>query len=152
MRRDHRDGPDRDQLLHYRDQVGADEAVRFVGHRDDAAQLMSGFDLLWNGSLYEGQSNTILEAMARGVPVVASDIPGTRDLVIHDQTGLLYPLADVGTLTRISNQLLREPERRMAMGLAAKQRIADHCSLAQMIERHQQLYQQLFAARSAIRN
>lgn len=146
------DGPDRDQLLHYRDQVGADEAVRFVGHRDDASQLMSGFDLLWNGSLYEGQSNTILEAMARGVPVVASDIPGTRDLVIHDQTGLLYPLADVGTLTRISNQLLREPERRMAMGLAAKQRIAEHFSLAQMIERHQQLYEQLFAKRSAVRN
>ncbi len=73
------DGPEREQLLHYRDQVGADEAVRFVGHRDDANELMSGFDLLWNGSLYEGQSNTILEAMAWGVPVVATDIPGTRD-------------------------------------------------------------------------
>ncbi len=142
------DGPDRDQLLHYRDQVGADDAVRLVGQRDDAAQLMTGFDLLWNGSLYEGQSNTILEAMARGVPVVASDIPGTRDLVVHDQTGLLYQLGDVGTLTRISNQLLREPDRRLAMGQAAKQRIAEHFSLAQMIERHQQVYE-LLAAKSS---
>ncbi len=143
------DGPELDNLLHYRDQVGADEAVRFVGSREDAIQLMTGFDLLWNGSLYEGQSNTILEAMSCGVPVVASDIPGTRDLVVHDVTGLLYPLGDVGTLTRISNQLLREPERRAAMSLAAKQRIADHFSLDSMVTRHAALYERLWSAKTS---
>ncbi len=142
------DGPELDKLLHYRDQVGADEAVRFVGHRDDAAELMTGFDMLWNGSLYEGQSNTILEAMAGGVPVVASDIPGTRDLVVHDVTGLLYPLGDVGTLTRISNQLLREPERRAAMSVAAKQRIAEHFSLDGMISQHASLYECLWSEKA----
>lgn len=141
------DGPEREQLLHYRDQVGADEAVRFVGDREDALELMTGFDLLWNGSLYEGQSNTILEAMACGVPVVASDIPGTRDLVEHDVTGLLYPLGDVGRLTRITNQLLREPERMAAMGAAAKQRIAEHFSLSKMISRHEELYENLRRAK-----
>jgi glycosyltransferase involved in cell wall biosynthesis len=142
------DGPEREQLLHYRDQVGADEAVRFVGQREDVQELMTGFDLLWNGSLYEGQSNTILEAMSCGVPVVASDIPGTRDLVIHEVTGLLYPLGDVGTLTRITNQLLREPERMAAMGQAAKQRIAVHFSLAGMVSQHEELYERLHRLKS----
>lgn len=137
------DGPEREQLLHYRDQVGADEAARFVGQREDALELMTGFDLLWNGSLYEGQSNTILEAMTCGVPVVATDIPGTRDLVEHEVTGMLYPLGDVGRLTRITNQLLREPERMAAMGAAAKQRIADHFSLSKMISQHEELYERL---------
>ena len=142
------DGPEREQLLHYRDQVGADEAVRFVGERSDAQELMTGFDLLWNGSLYEGQSNTILEAMACGVPVVASDIPGTRDLVVHELTGLLYPLGDVGRLTRITNQLLREPERRALMSVAAKQRIAQHFSLAGMVSQHAELYERLHRAKT----
>ncbi|MDX1927219.1 MAG: glycosyltransferase [Pirellulaceae bacterium] len=142
------DGPERDQLLHYRDQVGADEAARFVGEREDALQLMTGFDLLWNGSLYEGQSNTILEAMACGVPVVATDIPGTRDLVEHEVTGLLYPQGDVGRLTRITNQLLREPERRAAMGVAAKQRIAEQFSLQRMISQHEELYERLHRSKT----
>jgi glycosyltransferase involved in cell wall biosynthesis len=142
------DGPEREQLLHYRDQVGADEAARFVGERDDALELMTGFDLLWNGSLYEGQSNTILEAMACGVPVVATDIPGTRDLVEHDVTGILYAQGDVGRLTRITNQLLREPQRLAAMGAAAKQRIADHFSLSRMIALHEVLYESLHRSKA----
>ena len=143
------DGPEREQLLHYRDQVGADEAARFVGQRADVLDLMTGFDLLWNASLYEGQSNTILEAMACGVPVIASNIPGTRDLVVHDVTGMLYPLGDVGNLTRITNQLLREPERRSAMSLAAKQRIVEHFSLARMVSQHEELYERLHGAKTS---
>ncbi len=142
------DGPEREQLLHYRDQVGADEAARLVGERSDALELMTGFDLMWNGSLYEGQSNTILEAMACGIPVVASDIPGNRDLVEHNVTGLLYPLGDVGTLTRITNQLLREPERRAAMGTAAKQKIAEHFSLSKMIAQHESLYENWYRTKT----
>ena len=56
------------------------------------AQLVPHFDVLWSTSGYEGQSNAILEAMAAGVPVVATDIPGTRDLVVHGQTGFLVAL------------------------------------------------------------
>ncbi len=86
------DGPERKYLQTMRDKYGAQDAVRFVGHRGDASELLSAFDILWNGSLYEGQSNTILEAMSRGVPVIASDIPGNRDLVVPHQTGYLYAL------------------------------------------------------------
>jgi glycosyltransferase involved in cell wall biosynthesis len=61
---------------------------------------------------------------------------------------LLYPLGDVGSLTRITNQLLREPERMAAMSAAAKQRIAEHFSLSQMISKHEELYESLYRSKT----
>ena len=69
------DGPHRDRLRRFRDQVEIRDKVHFLGHRDDVPRLMPHFDVLWSTSGYEGQSNAILEAMAAGVPVVATDIP-----------------------------------------------------------------------------
>lgn len=138
------DGPDREQLQHYRDLAGARDSVRFVGHRRDAAELMSGFDVLWNGSLYEGQSNTILEAMSRGVPVVATDIPGNRDLIEHDLSGLLYPVGDVGSLTRHTNRLLLDDDYHRSLSAGALARVAQQFTLAKMVSAHEQLYHRLW--------
>ena len=138
------DGPERERLLKFRDQARAHPAVRFVGHRDDAAELIGGFDLLWNGSHYEGQSNTILEAMARGVPVIASDIAGNRDLVIPNETGFLFKIGDVDRLTRESLVLLQNDELRDRMGAAAKQRVESDFSLAKMVAAHEELYLRLW--------
>ncbi len=139
------DGPEREQLLTFRDYAGADDAVRMVGHRSDAAELMSAFDVLWNGSLYEGQSNTILEAMSLGLPTVARDIPGNRDLIVHGQTGYLYPTQDLGALTRWTIQLLSDDTRRLAMGEQARQRAEQHFSLSKMVAAHERLYSELIA-------
>jgi glycosyltransferase involved in cell wall biosynthesis len=137
------DGPERERLLAFRDRSGSQDAVRLVGHRTDAAELMSGLDVLWNGSLYEGQSNTILEAMSLGVPVVASDIPGNRDLVAHGQTGYLYPLEDLGALVRWTNRLLVDDEQRAVLGQQARVRTLQEFSLERMVQAHQELYEQL---------
>jgi glycosyltransferase involved in cell wall biosynthesis len=83
------DGPHAPRLKKFRDQCAVHDQVHFLGHRPDVARLLPHFDLLWSTSGYEGQSNAILEAMAAGVPVVATDIPGTRDLVVHGETGFL---------------------------------------------------------------
>lgn len=141
------DGPERGALQHFRDQIHAERAIKFVGHREDAAELMSAFDILWNGSLYEGQSNTILEAMSLGIPVIASDIPGNRDLVVHGQTGYLYPLADVQSLIRQSNALLRDDETMRRMGDGARERVRSEFSLQKMVEAHSELYQSLLSAK-----
>jgi glycosyltransferase involved in cell wall biosynthesis len=137
------DGPERAQLQRFRDQSGAQDSVRFVGHRRDAFELMSAFDVLWNGSLYEGQSNTILEAMSLGIPVVASDIPGNRDLVADGETGYLYRLGDSATLTRRTNLLLRDDSLRESLGQQAQQRALDEFSLEKMVDAHQRLYLRL---------
>jgi glycosyltransferase involved in cell wall biosynthesis len=104
------DGPQRDRLLRYRDQVEIADKVHFLGHRDDVGRFLPHFDVLWSTSAYEGQSNAVMEAMACGVAVVATDIPGTRDLVIHEQTGCLFPVGDRAALARFTHQLLDDPD------------------------------------------
>ncbi|MEM7561088.1 MAG: glycosyltransferase, partial [Planctomycetota bacterium] len=134
------DGPELEQLQKFRDQIDGQHIVKFLGHRSDAAELMQCFDILWNGSLYEGQSNTILEAMASGIPVLATDIPGNRDLVESERTGILYPLGDVETLSRQTLALLQDDSRRREFGENAKQRIRDEFSLDKMVASYSQLY------------
>lgn len=138
------DGPQRDRLIEIRDHYRAESVLKFAGHRDDARQLLSAFDLLWNGSLYEGQSNTILEAMAAGVPVIATDIPGNRDLVEHGKTGYLYPVGEVDQLSRYSCVLLSDPERLNQFSQNSRQRVVDEFSLEKMVNGYQRLYETLF--------
>jgi glycosyltransferase involved in cell wall biosynthesis len=138
------DGPDREKLMHYRDRVHANRSVKFVGHRQDASELMLGFDLLWNASRYEGQSNTILEAMSKGIPVIASDIPGTRDLIVNHESGVLYPLKDVEALAKLSLPLLKDESLARRVGERAIERVKEHFSLHKMVLAHEQLYVQLY--------
>jgi glycosyltransferase involved in cell wall biosynthesis len=141
------DGPERQRLEHYRDQVRAAEEIRFIGHRSDAAQLLPHFDILWNASLYEGQSNTILEAMHALVPVIASDIPGNRDLIQNGTTGLLFPASDVGALVKTTARLIESPELRRNLALSAKARVENEFSVRKMIERHENYYKTTYARR-----
>ena len=66
--------------------------IRFLGERDDLWRIMPHLDVLWNGSDNRSVSVAILEAMAAGMPVVASDVPVNRELVIHGKTGYLIPI------------------------------------------------------------
>ncbi len=114
---------------------------------------MPNFDVLWNCSAYEGQSNAILEAQSCGVPVVASDVPGNRDLVIPGETGVLVPEFDGDrvrrrtALTRETFRLLKpeNAERRRALAAAAKARVEREFSLDALIARHVELYERLVA-------
>jgi glycosyltransferase involved in cell wall biosynthesis len=150
------DGPERDRLLWCRDQWKLSDCVHFLGHRNDVASLIPNFDVLLSPSAYEGQSNAILEAMAAGVPVIATDIPGNRDLVIDGETGLLVP--DGGDDFRLRRRsfvektlyLLEHVELRRRMGKAAKQRIAEFFSLDQMVRRYTELYRELSDERKIV--
>ena len=143
------DGPERDRLLWLRDQWKLADCVHFIGHRNDAAELIPSFDILLSTSAYEGQSNTILEAMAAGVPVIATDIPGNRDLIVDGETGILVP--DGGPDFRLRRRsfvektlyLLEHVECRRSMSEAAKRRTAERFSLDRMVRRHVELYREL---------
>jgi glycosyltransferase involved in cell wall biosynthesis len=134
------DGPQRWRLERYRDQVAIADRVHFLGERGDVPRLMPHFDVLWLGSEYEGQSNAILEAMAAGVPVVATDIAGNRDLVVDGETGYLLPVGDRFEFTRRTHWLLDDEGLRRRLGDAARLRIARHFTVEQMIERHAAVY------------
>jgi glycosyltransferase involved in cell wall biosynthesis len=103
------DGPQQAALLRWRDRLRIADRVHFLGHRDDVPELLAHLSCFWLGSSYEGQSNGIMEAMSAGVPVIATDIPGNRDLIVHRQSGLLFPVGDRAQLARLTHQLLDDP-------------------------------------------
>ena len=136
------EGPERARLEQYSDNVRASSQVFIVGERTDVAQILPHAAVLWNGSLYEGQSNVILEAMQTGLPVIASDIPGNRDLVHHRKTGLLFPVGDVDSLARQTNELFRDDSLRASLTAQAQQFVQKNHSLENMVSSHVKLYQQ----------
>ena len=145
------EGPQRDRLRRFRDQVEIRDKVHFLGHRDDVPRLVPQFDVLWSTSAYEGQSNSIMEAMAAGVPVVATDIPGTRDLVVHEKTGFLVSTQYLdakrrrAAFARHTNILLNDPQLAQQLGDAARQRVIDEFSVEKMVQLHANLYRKVLA-------
>lgn len=134
------EGPQRGELLRFRDSVTVPERVRFAGSRADVLQLLPHADLFWNGSEFEGQSNSLIEAMQAGLPVIASDIPGNRDLVLDGVTGQLVPLGITADFARHSNLLLDDPQRSSQLAAAARQRIAREFTVEAMVDAHAALY------------
>jgi len=103
---------------------GLEDRVTFLGFRSDAVAHLKTFDVFVLPSLMEGIPRCIMEAMACGVPVVVSDIPGNRDLIVPDETGLLFPPGDSRELAQRLRYLAAHPDRGRAMALrAAKGRV-----------------------------
>lgn len=134
------DGPQRGELLRHRDAVTTPNHVRFAGNRNDVQQLLPHADAFWIGSEYEGQSNGVIEAMQAGVPVVASNIPGNVDLVLHDQTGRLVPLGDRADFARQTHDFLENPEVARRLAEAARLRIESEFTVQSMADKHAELY------------
>jgi glycosyltransferase involved in cell wall biosynthesis len=137
------DGPQSGELLRYRDAVSNPVHVRMVGHRQDVLTLLPHADIFWIGSEYEGQSNSLIEAMQAGRPVVASDIAGNRDLIIHEQTGMLVAVGDRADFARKTHTLLEDRHLATGLGEAARQKIADEFTVERMIAAHASLYRRL---------
>lgn len=142
------DGPLRKKLEKFRRQVDIEDHVHFLGHRADVSRWLAHLDLLWLGSGYEGQPNVVLEAMAAGVPVVATDIPGTRDLVVPDATGYLVPVGDRAAFARRSQQILNDADLAARLGDEGKHRALAEFSVERMVERYVTLYRDLLGPRS----
>lgn len=137
------DGPDRSKLEEFARGASDLEHVRFLGERGDVWRIVPHLDMLWQGSEYEGQPNSVMEAMAAGVPVVASDIPGNRDLVVDGKTGYLLPLGDRAAWAGVANTLLNDAALAAELGATGKTRMLEEFSVERMIERHAELYREL---------
>ncbi|MBC8352786.1 MAG: glycosyltransferase [Planctomycetes bacterium] len=137
------DGPQREALLRFRNEVQIADRVHFLGEREDVHELLPLLDCFWLASGYEGQSNAIMEAMSVGVPVVTSDIPGNRDLVVPEQTGYLVPVGDSAEMARKTQLIIDDPDRSARFSEAARARMRDEFSIEKMVERHAKLYREI---------
>jgi len=114
--------------------------VRFLGNRDDIEHLLPAFDVFVLSSSSEGLSNTIQEAMAAGLPVVATRVGGADELVDEPHTGLLVPPGDPGAMADAIGSLAEDPGRRNNMGVAARRRAEAVFALDVMIREYERLY------------
>lgn len=118
------------------------EIVKFLGWRPDVGAVMASLDIFCLSSLNEGMGKVLVEAMAMGLPLVASDTGGIKDLVRDGENGLLVPPGDPSALAGALAYLCRNPEKRRLMG-AAGRKSAPACSAAAMIAKIEILYQSL---------
>ncbi len=117
--------------------------IRFLGQRDDVWQILPHLDVFWSGSGQVGQSNAMMEAMALGVPVVASDVLGNRELVVHGETGFLVPVAGRAARARATDQIFNDRTLAERIGVAGQRRMLEHFSAAENIRRYEELYREL---------
>ena len=133
-------GGEEPELRRWAAASGLAEHVTFLGPNKDAVRILSALDVFVSGSRKEGLPLTILEAMACGVPVVATRVPGNADTVADGVTGLL---ADPGSPRDLAEKvalLLQDPGRRRAMGEAGRRRVEREFSIARMVTETAEVY------------
>ncbi len=135
-------GPLEDGLRREADELGLRDSVHFLGGRDDVLEVLPHLDLLVSPSLWEGFATVLLEAMALGVPVVATDVSGSRELVRHDETGLLVPTSDPRALAAGIQELLSHPLKARRMAENARKAAAAF-TLQRAAACHGELYRRL---------
>ncbi len=116
----------------------------FLGSRDDVPDLLKVIDIFTLPSLFEGLPNVVLEAMASGKPIVATAVDGTKEAVIHGQTGLLVPLKDPEKLSAALIDLLDNPQKALDYGGKSRKRAEEYFSLEQQVKSFEDLYEKYF--------
>ena len=137
------DGPLLGDLRLLADTLGIAHLVWFPGNRTDVADVLRAFDVFALPSLNEGISNTILEAMASGLPVVATAVGGNVELIDDGLTGALVPPADAAALGNALAGYIAAPERRLAHGRQARAAATERFSLPAMVGNYQRVYEEL---------
>jgi sugar transferase (PEP-CTERM/EpsH1 system associated) len=146
-------GPLRAQIEAVLHEGAAAPLAWLAGDRDDVPDLLRGLDAFVLPSLAEGISNTILEAMASGLPIVATAVGGNVELLDHGITGTLVPAAEVDTMARALLDDLADPAAARARGAAARAAVQRRFSLDSMVAAYGDLYEGLLtqaAARDAL--
>lgn len=131
------------ELERFAQELGIRNSVVFTGERRDIPELLSILDVQVSTSFIEGLSNAILEGMASGKPIVATDVAGNPELVIHGQTGLLIPPGNPARLAEAIIQLLGNRSLCIQFGNAGKQRVNTLFRMDQTIFQSEALYQKL---------
>ncbi|HKN19727.1 MAG TPA: GT4 family glycosyltransferase PelF [Dissulfurispiraceae bacterium] len=124
-------------------ELGLGDSIRFLGFREDIPDLLNLIDIFVLSSLSEGLSLSILEAMAAGKPVVATNVGGNPEVIVEGSTGFLVPVGDPEALARRIMTFLSDPGSARGMGQEARKRVLENFSVEAMTMRYQSLYREL---------
>jgi glycosyltransferase involved in cell wall biosynthesis len=128
------------------------QRVRFPGFEPNVARWMQAADGIVLSSRYEGLPMALLEAGACGLPAVATDVPGTREVIVDGDTGWLTPAGDPERLATTMRWLMHTPPKlRRSMGMRARQRVVERYSLEAALDRWERLYADLLERKNAAR-
>ena len=122
-------------------EFGLSQDVCFTGHRNDLLNVYSSLDLFLMTSIKEGLPNSILEAMAMGVPIVSTAVDGVPELVVENETGYLCPMGDVETLSSRVITLLEDRNLRGQFARAGRKRITENFSFEKRVKELESFYE-----------
>ncbi len=123
------------------------EDICLYGFTEHVPELLNCMDLYAQSSLYEGSSHTLVEAMACGLPIVATDVGGTADLFEEGREGFRFKPGDENTLLRLIAKMQDDLQLRKAMGKRARDRVCKLFAVERMVRRYEQLYHELATLR-----
>lgn len=129
--------------------LGITASVDFLGVSHDVPGVLGTFSVFTLSSTTEGLSMTLIEALAAGVPAVATDVGGNREIINPPVCGLIVPPSDPAALAAAWIELLRDPERRAGMGAAGRARVVERFSVERMVTEYQDLYDELLDRKGA---
>jgi L-malate glycosyltransferase len=133
-------GPARDRLIAHAERAGVAHAVTFLGHQDDVVARLAAADIFVLPSRSEAFPNAVLEAMAAGLPIVASAVGGILELIDDGRTGLLTPAGDPTALADRLMQMMSNPDFANRLGAAARAEAHAHYSFERMVSAFDDLY------------
>ena len=141
------DGPLRDALSREAEALGIADRTRFVGFRENVGELYSAFDAVALTSANEGTPVSVIEALASGLPVVATDVGGVSDVVQDGQSGYLVPPNDVAAVAERLARLAGDREGRTVMGANGRAFVVPRYSVERLVDDIDRLYRSLLQAR-----
>jgi glycosyltransferase involved in cell wall biosynthesis len=142
------DGVLRSELMEQTRALGLEQNVRFVGAQSNVQDWLALSQMSVLPSFYEGLPLVAIESLAAGVPVVATDVDGTPEIVVNGKTGLTVPVNDPQALAQAICLLLHSPELRRQFGAAGRQWVLQEFTEAQQIRRTAELYLQTYACKT----
>lgn len=144
------DGPDAPIVAEHADRLGLNGSLELLGDRDDIDALYQEADIFVLSSRSEGMPMSVLEAMAAGVPVVASAVGGIPEVVVADETGLLVDPGDPEALAAALRRLIDDRKLRAGLSRAGRERVREHFDLERWQQAHVELYRSLLSERGTV--
>ena len=137
------EGEDENNLKDLAESLDLNNKIIFAGLRYDVEKILPMTKIFILPSLWEGMPNVLLEAMAAGKPVIATEVGGVPEVVLHGKTGILVPPEDSDAIANAMRYLLQDELKAKKMGEAGRLRVEEHFTIAGMLERTEDLYQEL---------